>query len=149
MLSTGYGILLKPSIQVIGAPSYFPRIWGFIKSWIDPVTASKLVILSQSEVLPTLTEYIDLGNIPTEFGGDLNFDPGMPPLIDTLIAERMSWKSVSNGTFPTGPLKWVVDVDGSPAAIAVGEANGKPRNDKFATWKNTHADTSSKSSPMD
>ena len=135
MLFMGRDIILRSSKQVVGAPSYFPRVWSFIKSWIDPVTASKLIILSPSEVLPTLTGYIDLGGIPKDIGGELNFDAGMPPLVDTLFSERLSWNLASSATFPAGPLKWVVDADGTQVAVAVGEANGRPRNDKFALWK--------------
>src|SRR5438034_8056022 len=28
--------------QIIGAPSFFPTVWGWIKRWFDPVTTSKI-----------------------------------------------------------------------------------------------------------
>ena len=32
--------------QIIGAPAFFPTVWGWIKRWFDPNTTSKIFILS-------------------------------------------------------------------------------------------------------
>ncbi|CRK45614.1 hypothetical protein BN1723_019779, partial [Verticillium longisporum] len=45
-------------IFVIGAPSFFTTVWGWVKRWFDPITVSKIFILSEAEVKPTLEAYI-------------------------------------------------------------------------------------------
>ena len=39
-----------------------------IKPWLDPVTVAKIHIVGE-DYLPTLLEYIDISQIPEEFGG--------------------------------------------------------------------------------
>lgn len=53
---------------MINAPWFFTGIWTMIKPWLDPVTAAKIVIVG-SDYLPTLLEYIDISQIPEEYGG--------------------------------------------------------------------------------
>lgn len=65
--------------QVCNAPTCFATIWKYSKRWVDPHTASKVVVLSSTEVLPVLGEYIDDVNIPTVFGGGFHFKHGMLP----------------------------------------------------------------------
>ncbi|KAH8920684.1 CRAL/TRIO domain-containing protein [Atractiella rhizophila] len=53
---------------VINAPSLFSTIWGYIKGWIDPRTASRVSILS-TDYQKTLLENIPAENLPTFLGG--------------------------------------------------------------------------------
>ncbi|KAL2220143.1 putative phosphatidylinositol transporter [Thermoascus aurantiacus ATCC 26904] len=69
-------------IFIIGAPSFFPTVWGWIKRWFDPVTTSKIFILSPSEVLPTLTAFMDPSSIPKQYGGELDWEWGDMPNLD-------------------------------------------------------------------
>ncbi len=53
---------------MINAPWFFTSIWSLIKSFLDPKTASKFVILG-TDYLPELRKYIDDSQIPEELGG--------------------------------------------------------------------------------
>ncbi|KAL8730355.1 MAG: hypothetical protein Q9166_004120 [cf. Caloplaca sp. 2 TL-2023] len=130
-LSGSYPEILD-RVFVIGAPSYFSTIWGWIKKWVDPGTVEKLRIVPQGEVLSTLKEFIDMADIPTRFGGQFEYEPGMPFDLDPVIARRLVWKSGSDKRLPKGPIKWVETGDGSKMAVAVGSQGGKKRKEKLA-----------------
>jgi hypothetical protein len=55
-------------LLIINAPWIFCSIWKMIKPLLDPVTASKAMVLG-SNFLPSLLESIDQNQIPEEFGG--------------------------------------------------------------------------------
>ncbi|KAL8689519.1 MAG: hypothetical protein Q9218_004830 [Villophora microphyllina] len=131
LLSRNYPEILD-HVFIIGAPSYFSTIWGWIKNWVDPGTVEKLRVLSHAEVLPTLKEYIDVENIPTRFGGQFKYETGMPYDLDPVIARRLVWLSGSDNRFPTGPMKWVRTGDGCKMAVAIGSQGGKERMKKIA-----------------
>ncbi|KAL8659055.1 MAG: hypothetical protein Q9226_000636 [Calogaya cf. arnoldii] len=132
LLSGNYPEILD-SVFLIGAPSYFSTIWGWIKKWADPGTVEKLRILPQGEVLSTLKEYIDVADIPTRFGGQFQYEPGMPYSLDPILARRLVWKSGSaDNKLPRGPIKWVETGDGSKVAVAVGSQGGKERREELA-----------------
>jgi hypothetical protein len=97
-------------IFIIGAPYFFSTVWGWIKRWFDPNTVSKIFILSAAEVKPTLESYIDLKNVPSQYGGELTFKSGDRPNLDPYIKQQATWE---NGftEFPEGPLYWR-EVDG-------------------------------------
>ncbi|EGE81555.1 phosphatidylinositol transporter [Blastomyces gilchristii SLH14081] len=69
-------------IFIIGAPAFFPTVWGWIKRWFDPVTTSKIFILSASEVKSTLGTFMDPSNIPKQYGGELEWNWGDMPSLD-------------------------------------------------------------------
>ena len=52
--------------QIVGAPGFFPTVWGWVKRWFDPITVSKIFILSPQNVYSTLSQYIDHDNIPKD-----------------------------------------------------------------------------------
>ncbi|OCL09913.1 CRAL/TRIO domain-containing protein [Glonium stellatum] len=120
-------------VFVLGAPPYFSKIWAWVKAWIDPGTASKMVILQQAEVLPTLIKYIDIENIPKRYGGKLEFEHGMSPRLGSVVVHAMSWLGDSDKTLPRGPVKWTIGPDDSHVAVAVGSCDGSLRFKKFAT----------------
>lgn len=126
-------------IFLIGAPSFFPTVWGWVKRWFDPITVSKIFILSASEVKPTLLQYMDEENIPTKYGGKLNFKFGDLPILEPAIADSLDWKqdTTKGGyrSFPTGPIKWQKGEDGTMQAIAVGSQNGTKRNTHLASTR--------------
>ncbi|KAF2760865.1 CRAL/TRIO domain-containing protein [Pseudovirgaria hyperparasitica] len=118
-------------IFIIGAPAFFPTVWGWIKRWFDPITVSKIFILGANDVKPTLERYIDPANIPKKYGGQLDYEFGQMPNIEPDIAEALVWESSAdeNGrrTFPTGPIKWIPNEKGETEAVAVGTEDGKLR----------------------
>ncbi|KAI5304141.1 hypothetical protein KEM56_006804 [Ascosphaera pollenicola] len=110
-------------IYIIGAPSFFPTVWGWIKRWFDPVTTSKIFILSASEVKSTLERFMPPTSIPKQYGGELDWQWGdMPKLdeparqiagalerVDPRTAEGDVAAPSSTPSFLIGPVKWVGD----------------------------------------
>lgn len=124
--------------QVIGAPSYFPTVWTWIKKWVDPNTVRKLHILQSSEVLPTLQEYIDMQNIAKRFGGDFDYEHGMQPKLDTEVRGVLQWLP-PNASLPMGPLKWVEQGKGQRIVLAVGHNEGREREERVASLRGKQA----------
>lgn len=130
-------ILLTSVDQIIGAPAFFPTVWSWIKRWFDPITVSKIFILSSSNMKSTLEQYIDPANIPKKYGGQLDFEFGMMPVLEPAIEKALHWEAPSTQgstrTIPTGPIKWEESADGRVTAIAVGTEDGKPRKQVIAS----------------
>jgi hypothetical protein len=59
---------------IINAPWYFSALFAIFKPFIDKRTADKFIIVG-SDFLASLTEYIDLNNIPQEYGGTMPVSP--------------------------------------------------------------------------
>ncbi|KAI9686714.1 MAG: hypothetical protein M1822_002773 [Bathelium mastoideum] len=123
-------------IFIIGAPSFFPTVWGWIKRWFDPITVSKIFILSNSNMKSTLEKYIDPENIPKKYGGQLDFQFGMMPVLEPTIQKSLKWnpeaKSSSQKSFPIGPINWQQTANGEMEAVAIGSVGGKPRKEPVA-----------------
>ena len=127
-------------IFIVGAPGFFPTVWGWVKRWFDPVTVSKIFILSPNNVYATLSEYIDHDNIPKKYGGGLDFSWTQMPNIEPEIEAAIKWEnpSIQNGrkTLPIGPVKWEKGTNGEMQAWAVGRQNGQPRRELVLTIPN-------------
>lgn len=111
--------------QIIGAPSFFPTIWGFVIKWFDAATTDKISVLAASEVKPTLEKYIDLENIPKRYGGGLDWDYNMFPILDeeaSGLLEDLSHNWVD------GPLRYMCK-DEKDVVLAVGTDQKKIRRD--------------------
>ncbi|KAK3389257.1 CRAL-TRIO domain-containing protein [Podospora didyma] len=121
-------------IFIIGAPYFFSTVWGWIKRWFDPVTVSKIFILSAAEVKPTLEEFIDPKNIPKQYGGELEFLFHDRPNLDPYVRDRATWLN-GHTDFPDGPLYWVPVDDGKAAieCIAIGSVNKTERRERVCT----------------
>ena len=112
-------------------------MWSWIKRWFDPITTSKIFVLSQSQILPTLTQFIDPQNIPKKYGGTLEFKSGDIPNLDPDLREYLTMSPGEDieRFLLTAPVRWVPqgDLDGEMAAIGVGSINGKQRQEHLAT----------------
>ncbi|KAI2640708.1 CRAL/TRIO domain-containing protein [Hypomontagnella submonticulosa] len=120
-------------IFIIGAPMFFSTVWGWIKRWFDPVTVSKIFILSDHDVLPVLTSFMDIKDIPKQYGGELEWNFFDEPAWDDETKRICQWE---NGytTFPVGPLYWQPIDDGKRLeCIAVGTKGGKDRRERVCT----------------
>ncbi|OAA59964.1 Cellular retinaldehyde-binding protein [Cordyceps fumosorosea ARSEF 2679] len=93
------------AIFIVGAPPFFSTVFGWIKGWLDPVTVSKIRIVSRDEVLPALEEVADGGSIPKMYGGDLDWTFGDAPVIDPYLKDVISWDG-EQSSFPLAPLVW-------------------------------------------
>ncbi|KAL9105349.1 MAG: hypothetical protein Q9227_009469 [Pyrenula ochraceoflavens] len=69
-------------IFVVGAPSFFPTIWGFVQRWFEPATTAKIHVLAANQVTETLEQFIDLEDLPRRFGGKLEWEFGDQPVLD-------------------------------------------------------------------
>ncbi|KIW98459.1 uncharacterized protein Z519_00120 [Cladophialophora bantiana CBS 173.52] len=107
-------------IFIIGAPAFFPTVWGWIKRWFDPVTVSKIFILSKNDVKPTLAKFMETKDFPKRYGGDLNWDWGDLPHLDD--ETRTALERDGNQGWVRGPCLWL-----GGQRIPVGSENGKPR----------------------
>ncbi|KAF5872778.1 putative sec14 cytosolic factor protein [Botrytis fragariae] len=126
-------------IFVIGAPSFFPTVWGWIKKWFDPITTSKIFIISHNDVKSTLEAFIEPRNIPKKYGGELEFEFGDMPTLDPALEAVTTWNGA--GSFPGGPMYWVNTKDQeSIQAIAVGSSEKKERREEVCTIKKTIKD---------
>ncbi|KAH7324700.1 CRAL-TRIO domain-containing protein [Stachybotrys elegans] len=118
-------------IFVIGAPVFFNTVWGWIKRWFDPITVSKIFILSPHEVKPTLETFIDVRNIPKKYGGELDYTWGDLGVTDPAWDGVVEWENGYTG-FPSGPMIWEDDGD-RVVCIALGAKDGKPRRERVCT----------------
>ncbi|OAP56695.1 hypothetical protein AYL99_08807 [Fonsecaea erecta] len=107
-------------IFIIGAPAFFPTVWGWIKRWFDPVTVSKIFILSKNDVKPTLAKFMEPKDFPKRYGGDLNWDWGDLPHLDD--ETRTALERDGNKGWVRGPCLWL---DGQ--RVPVGSEKGKLR----------------------
>ncbi|KAI0409491.1 CRAL-TRIO domain-containing protein [Xylaria palmicola] len=120
-------------IFIIGAPYFFSTVWGWIKRWFDPVTVSKIFILSDHDVLPVLTTFMDLEDIPKNYGGKLEWSFFDEPAYDDEIKRIVTWE---NGftNFPPGPCHWQSIEDGTRLeCLAVGSENDQDRRVRVCT----------------
>ena len=69
-------------IFIVGAPSFFPTIWGYITKWFDPAIISKVSVLPTCKSLDVLTTHIHPDDLPKAFGGNLDWEYGMQPNFD-------------------------------------------------------------------
>ncbi|KAI0176463.1 CRAL/TRIO domain-containing protein [Hypoxylon sp. FL1284] len=120
-------------IFIIGAPMFFSTVWGWIKRWFDPVTVSKIFILQEHDVLPVLTSFMHMKDIPKNYGGELDWDFFDEPAWDDEVKRVCQWE---NGytTFPAGPLYWQTIDDGRRIeCIAVGSKGESDRRERVCT----------------
>ena len=117
--------------QIIGAPSFFPTIWGYINKWFEPSMTAKISVLAASEVTQTLLRYIDEKDLPQVYGGRLNWEYGMYPTLDQecqRLIKSLTLKWVD------GPLRLTTDANGKGAIVtAVGTDAGKKMRDEIVS----------------
>lgn len=124
-------------IFVIGAPAFFSTVWGWVKRWFDPITVSKIFILSHDEVKHTLESFIDPRDIPKKYGGELDFTFGELSNPDPNWEGVVTWEN-GYSSFPSGPLLWEEIENGTRMACnALGTKDGVQLNDRICTVPKT------------
>lgn len=125
-------------IFIIGAPVFFSTVWGWIKRWFDPITVSKIFILSSHEVKPVLESFIEPKNIPKKYGGGLDFEFGSLPISDPAWEGSVQWDN-GHTSFPSGPLLWEDEEGGERiACFAYGTKDGKTRHERICSVPKTY-----------
>jgi hypothetical protein len=105
-------------IYVVNAPSFFPTVWGWIKSWFDPYTRSKISILgkvSSSETREALLSEIAPENLPKVYGGEFEWVFEDEPKLEEAIKQTLE-EAGEEGEMPKGPVRFVV-VNGKPRVV--------------------------------
>ncbi|KAJ5941467.1 hypothetical protein N7516_001635 [Penicillium verrucosum] len=117
-------------IFIIGAPAFFPTVWGWIKRWFDPGTTSKIFILSAAEVEPTLTSFMEPSSIPKSYGGDLDWSWGEMPNLDDPSRELLRGieQPLANGQTRKDILKGPVLFNADHLQV-LGTVDGKERRE--------------------
>ena len=115
-------------IFVVGAPYFFPTIWGLITRWFDPATTKKIFVLSASEATKTLTEFITPENLPKRFGGMLDWTFPMRPMPDAETKEIIG--SLAD-KWVEGPIRYFSKPEGD-VLVAVGSQDGQLRRETLA-----------------
>lgn len=136
-------------IFIIGAPAFFPTVWGWIKKWFDPITTSKIFILGHHDMKKTLESFIDPANIPKKYGGQLEFEFGDMPVLDPHLKSVLEWEN-GNKDFPHGPLFWIngngqkelgeVKSEKIRAVAAGTRDGGKERKEEICVVTTLHAE---------
>ncbi|OJJ62139.1 hypothetical protein ASPSYDRAFT_55067 [Aspergillus sydowii CBS 593.65] len=128
-------------IFIIGAPAFFPTVWGWIKRWFDPGTTSKIFILSASEVLPTLSSFMDPSSIPKQYGGELDWKWGDMPYLDEPARELVGALETAPEEDQTKPnfIRGPVLFKGDRVDI-IGKENGKARESSIPVSKSKLAE---------
>ncbi|KAF2170392.1 hypothetical protein M409DRAFT_19215 [Zasmidium cellare ATCC 36951] len=117
---------------IVGAPSFFPTVWNWIKQWFDPITVSTIFILSEAQVKPTLEKFVDSSEIPKRYGGTLDWEFGDLPLIDSELLGLMNMEDGIPTILP-GPIRWRKSADGTRVeAHALGSSSGQQRDEVIA-----------------
>jgi len=85
---------------------FFPTIWRWIKGWFDEGTRRKIHVLGRDPG-STLLELVDAHNLPTPYGGELQWKYGDEPNPDDETRGLLS-------QLPKGP---VIFVNGANMAV--------------------------------
>lgn len=126
-------LIWELGIFIIGAPMFFSTVWGWIKRWFDPVTVSKIFILQDHDVLPVLTSFMHLKDIPKNYGGELEWDFFDEPAWDDEVERVCQWEN-GHTAFPPGPLYWQpIDEGKRLECIAVGSKGESDRRERVCT----------------
>lgn len=87
-----------------------------------------------------LESFIDPANIPTQYGGTLDFAWGQMPNLDPVIREHVTWAEGFSG-FPAGPIYWqplAGEEETMLECIAVGSVDGKERRGRVCTIRRVY-----------
>ncbi|CAG7927530.1 unnamed protein product [Penicillium olsonii] len=132
-------------IFIIGAPSFFPTVWSWIKRWFDPGTTSKIFILSAAEVEPTLTAFMEPSSIPKQYGGELEWTWGDMPNVDDAGRELLQGieQPLGEGQTRKDILKGPVLFRGDHLEV-LGTVDGKERRETIPVPKTQASEAESK-----
>lgn len=98
------------------------------------MTVSKIFILGPADVLPVLTSFIELKNIPKAYGGELEWDFYDKPRWDEPEFQRIFTFVNGYTEVPDGPMYLREKEDGKTIElVALGTKDQKQRKEVFAT----------------
>ena len=124
--------------KIVGAPSFFPTIWSWIKRWLDPIVVAKIHVLSPKQVLPALSDQVGIENVPLKYGGQLDWRFGDLPNIDPALLELVQPIGTTQVKVPIGPMRWVRNGDGEMVMTALGSRDGSARSRRVAVLRSPY-----------
>jgi len=97
------------SIYLVGAPSFFSTVWGWVKGWFDPGTVDKINILAPATQTQDLAARIPLESIPRKYGGSLDWTYGASgPVLDEDARRTLGAREGEDvGALLSAPVRWV------------------------------------------
>ena len=95
--------------------------------------------------MPTLSAFIDIESIPKKYGGQLDFECGKLPLMDSQVKAALDLRG-SEEMFLTAPVRWMDDENGEMMALGVGSVDGHERKERMATLHSLALQTLTRSS---
>lgn len=107
-------------LAMVNVPTWFSAFWAWMKGWMDEGTRNKIMVLSKGQMEEELLRFIYAEDLPKCYGGTLEWDYAMPPLLDEELSKALG----GIASPPPGP--WVLQ-DGN--IVLLGKVNGKPRNE--------------------
>ncbi|KAJ5295883.1 CRAL/TRIO domain-containing protein [Penicillium antarcticum] len=116
-------------VFVVGAPAFFRSVWDAASQWFAPDTRSRISILASSKLKSSLLSQIDASDLPKEYGGELDWQWGDPPNLDSStkeLVDELYHKSERNEVFSKGPI---IYEDGCIRLL--GSVDGSPRRNSF------------------
>lgn len=87
-------------------------------------------MLQPAQMTATLTEFIEPAHLPRRFGGELEWELGMPPMLDEetkAVVGRLAQGWVE------GPVRYISRPEGD-VLMAVGSVEGKARREVLAEF---------------
>jgi len=117
-------------IFVVGAPYFFPTVWGLVTRWFDPNTTKKILVLGAAQQRETLLKYIDIKDLPERFGGQLKWTMGDHPVLDE-EAKGMVGRLAEG--WIDGPIRYISRDEGD-VLMAVGSVNGNLRREVLVEY---------------
>lgn len=109
------------TICVVNAPSFFPRIWMWVKGMFDEGTKNKVHLTgSGPDQGKELLEIISAENLPKCYGGEMEWKYEDEPMLDEEIKAKIGASAVQ------GPVVWK---DGKMVTLGEGERDeaAKPK----------------------
>ncbi|KAI9776807.1 MAG: hypothetical protein M1839_009358 [Geoglossum umbratile] len=105
---------------VVGAPAFFPTVWGWASRWFDPAMAERIVVVGRGDLTGTLEKWVAMEDVPRQYGGGLEWEFGDSPCMDEAVREAVE-RGGRKG-WVEGPCLWVGDV-----RVPVGTEEGSKR----------------------
>lgn len=81
---------------------------------------------------PTLTRFMRPEDLPKKYGGELEWEYGMPPSVDGDIARTV--KGLTADKWVRGPLRWIAEPGGGGKIVARGTIKGKERDEVVGVY---------------
>jgi len=88
---------------VVGAPSFFSVVFGWVKRWFGESVVGRIYIVADKDVKDVLRGVVDSKDLPIQYGGDLNWEYGKVEMDEDV---RTAVQSDGRKDWIEGPCYW-------------------------------------------